>query len=108
MTKEEVLALIKDVESGKVEPLDVDPDYYEKEYLDGEELYIVHWVAEDVQVFYAEHEHINEKRQEMFKGEITSEEFTEYINSIYNEYADQFNYDEVVGYQVDGKEIEWL
>lgn len=111
--EEKIKDIIQKFDKGAVDTDDSqDPDYEERVYIDGpKDLYIIHPVEgeKDVELVFAENDWIKEIRQKIYESD-DQEEIErledEIIQSIY-EYADQFNYDKVVGYRTDGP-VVWL
>lgn len=94
----EIISIIDKVENGEME-LASDYDFYQEKFLDRKnELFIIHKVKNNIEVelFFAEHSHVKDMNEQ---------ERTEFFND-YNELADQFNYNDVVAYCIDG-EIVW-
>lgn len=93
---------------GEIELMDIDPDYYQEEYVDGlGDLFIVHQFDEETKLFFGEHDFVKEERESFQNGEITKEEFYDFLENL-NDLDDQFDYSKVVAYQVDGKPMEFM
>lgn len=111
MTKE-IMDIIKRVEDFEID-LDntLDPGFYEVEFTDGpEDVYIVHRVEghPELELFFAEFDHVKEVNGKRYTGEIKQEEADEFFREI-NEPADQFDYDRVAAYSADQYDnIHWL
>ncbi|MEK5038751.1 hypothetical protein [Sporosarcina sp. FSL K6-3457] len=105
--KSEIKGIITKVEAWEIGLVDADPNYHEIDYIDGaSDHYIVHEVeGEELEVFFAEHDHVKELRNEIYEGTKTNEDFEELV---INEPADQYDYDKVVAYRSDNGQIEWL
>lgn len=108
----EIMGNIKEViakiENGEIELKHSEPNYHEEEYIGGSPSnYIVHAIEgqEGLEVFFAEHEEIEELRQEIYDG---TKDQSELEKLVINEYADQFNYDDVAAYRIDPGKIEWI
>ena len=111
MKTEQILAVIKEVED-YTRKLDesYDPSYYEREYLDAAtEIFIAYPVEgyPELEVLFAERDHIKELRNKGYAGEIEEEEFEKCMRDI-NELSDQFDFGKVVGYSFEGSDINWL
>ena len=105
---ENIKKVIAGVENGEIELESLDPKYYEEEYIDSpNSIWIVHTVEghDDLEVFFAEREEFAEVRQQIYDGEADESAFDELV---YNEYADRFDYDNVVAYRTDDGEINWI
>lgn len=103
-----ILKAIEGIEKGNVELTSDDPDFYEKEYVDGpSNEFIVHTIEghDDLEVFFAERDFVKKIKQQIYDGDTDDLNHDEME---LNEYADRFNYDEVVAYRVDGGEINWI
>ncbi len=100
--------IIMEIESGKVELTTTDPDFLKIDY-DGSPSseWIAHGIEghEGLEVFFSEHDFVQEVRQKIYDGETDELEIEEMV---YNEYADRFNYDKIVAYRVDGGKINWV
>lgn len=89
----EIKEFIKKVENLEIELSGTDPSYEEI----NDDNYIVHFVdGFDIEVLFAEHEHVKEAKE---KGAFDQEHV--------NELADLYDYDKVVGYRIEGGNIEW-
>lgn len=105
---ENIKQIIEGIETGKIDLESLDPSYHEMEYVDGPKgVWIVHDAEgqEGLEVFFAEHEEVEELRQRIYEGDADESELEEMVH---NEYADRFNYDDVVAYRVDGEDINWV
>lgn len=101
--------IIEEIENGTIELENLDPNYHEMEYIDGaSDHYIIHEVEgqEGLEVFFAEHDHVKEVRDDVYEN--GKDEVEEFEKLTINEYADQYDYDEVVAYRYDGGEINWI
>src|SRR5699024_9629454 len=115
--KDNPIEVIRAIEQGEVELADVDPDFHQEEYIDGlGGFYIVHQLdnGEEVDMFnpptyiyFGEHDFVKEEREKFEQGEITREEFIDFLENL-NDLDDQFDYSKVVAYQVDGKPMEFV
>ena len=56
-------------------------------------------------MFFAEREEFAEVRQQIYDVEADESAFDELV---YNEYANRFDYDNVVAYRTDDGEINWI
>lgn len=102
------------VEAWEVE-LVMEPSFHEAKYVDGADLYITHHVAnvqsygfeedEEVEVFFAEHNHVKALRERIRNGESDECELIEITNQ---EYDAQFNYDKVVAFRLNSEEVKWV
>lgn len=100
--------IIEKFERGKVELENDDPAFHEFEYKNGPtNEWIVHSVKgyKELEFFFAEHDFVKDFRQKIFDGDTDALNVEEME---LEEYADRFNYDEVVAYRVDGGNIEWI
>src|SRR5699024_509860 len=105
---ENIKKIIAGVESGESELESLDPSYHEEEYIDApNSIWIVHIVEghSNLELFFAEREEFAEVRQQIYDGEADESAFDELV---YNEYADRFDYDNVVAYRTDDGEINWV
>lgn len=105
---ENIKNIIAQIENGEIELENLDPNYHEEEYIDGcNGVWIAHEVEghEDLEVFFAEHDEVEELRQRIYEGDADESELEELV---FNEYADRFNYDDVVAYRIDGGEVQWI
>lgn len=103
-----IFKFIEGIEKGTVELTNDDPDFYEKEYADGPSSeFIIHTVEghEELEVFFAERDFVQEIKQKIYVGDTDDLDHEEME---LNEYADRFNYDDVVAYRVDDGEINWI
>lgn len=103
---ETIKMVIDEVNAGRID-LVQEPSFHEMEYIDGPNgIWVVHEVEghERLELFFAEREVFEDARQRVYEGEDASI-FDDLVN---NEYSDQFNYDDVVAYRVDGSQIEWV
>lgn len=101
--------IIENIEAGKVELENLDPSYHENEYIDGaSDHYIAHTVEghEELEVYFEEHEYIKEVRNDIYEN--GKDEFEAFDELVINEYADQYDYDNVVAIRVDGQGIKWI
>lgn len=101
--------IIAGIENGEIELENLDPNYHEVDYIDGaSDHYIVHQVEghEELDVFFAEHDHVKEVRNDVYKN--GRDEIEAFEELTLNEYADQYDYDNVVAYRVDGGEVQWI
>src|SRR5699024_903744 len=100
--------MIEKFENREVELMDVDPDYYQEEYVDGlGDLLIVHKLDEETEVFFEEHDYVKEERKKFYNGEITDVEFNDFIANL-NDLEGQFDYNKVAAYRVYGKPMEFV
>lgn len=100
--------IIEGIEKGIVELTNNDPDFYEVDYVDGpSNEFIVHAVEEheELEVFFAEHDFVQEIKQRIYDGDT---EELDHEEMELNEYADRFNYDVVVAYRLNSGEINWI
>lgn len=103
-----VFKVIEGIKNGSVELTDDDPDFYEKEYVDGPSSeFIIHAVQghDEIEVFFAERDFVQEIKQKIYDGDT---EDLDHDKMELNEYADRFNYDDVVAYRVDGGDVNWV
>ena len=104
---ENIKNVIAKVEAWEIGLVDADPNYHEIDYIDGaSDHYIVHHVeGEDLEVFFAEYDHVKELRNEIYEGAKSEADFEELV---INELSDQYDYDKVVAYRAEGGQIEWV
>lgn len=112
--EEKIKNIINRFEKGEIDLLDDDPDYEEREYMDAPTDHcIIHRVEEHIELVFEQHEHMKELQDQMShakeKHDLDKlkelEREWEYRN---NEYSDEWNYNKVVGYRINGEEIIWL
>lgn len=106
---ENIKRIIENIETGKVELENLDPNYHETEYIDGaSDHYIVHAVEdhEELEVFFEEHDHIKEARNDIYEND--KDEIEAFEELVINEYADQFDYDNVVAVRIGSNNIKWV
>lgn len=106
---ENIKQIIGNIETGKVELENLDPNYHEIEYIDGaSDHYIVHSVegCEELEVLFAERDYIKVVRNDIY--ETGKDEVEAFEELTLNEYADQYDYDKVVAIRVDGQGIKWI
>lgn len=100
--------IIVAVENGELKLVSDDALFHHIEYINGcDSIYIGHFVEgyEFVEVYFAEHEEVEELRQLIYEGEADESELEEMVC---NEYSDRFNYDDIVAYRIDSNEIQWI
>ncbi|MEB6549762.1 hypothetical protein MXL46_11760 [Heyndrickxia sporothermodurans] len=118
--------IIEGVNAGEIRLKDdIDPGFKAFEYTDGpDDLYIVHYadakISDDadeersIKVLFSERTHVKEIRKKIYNAENSGAKYekivaleAELLDAFGNEYGDQFDYDQVAGYQIDGGEIVW-
>lgn len=107
-TLQSIEEIIEAVESGDVETTGGDPIFHHIEYIDGcDSVYIGHIIEgyEFMEVYFAEHEEVEGLRQLIYEG---MEDESALEELVFNDYADRFNYDDIVAYRIDSSEIHWL
>lgn len=109
MEMENIKEVVAKVEAWEIGLVDDDPNYHEIEYTDGAtDHYIVHNVeGEEIEVFFAEQDHVKELRDEVYKGDKTEEDLIEHVSNL-NDLEDQYDYNKVEAYRIDGGQIEWI
>lgn len=124
--KNRINKIIEGVNAGKIRLKDdIDPGFKAFEYMDGpDDLYIVHYadakISDDadeersIEVLFSERTHVKEIRKKIYNAENSGAEYEKIValeaeleDALGNEYGDQFDYDQVAGYQIDGGEIVW-
>lgn len=103
-----IFKVIEGIEEGSVELTNDEPNFHEKEYVDGPSSeFIIHTVEgyDELEVFFAERDFVQEIKQKIYDDDA---EGLDHDEMELNEYADRFNYDEVVAYRVDGGKINWI
>lgn len=101
--------IISAVEEGKMD-LVQDWTFEEREYTDGaSDVYVEQDVEgyEDIALLFAEKDHFQELRNEIYREEKTQDDLHDLVADT-SGLDDQFNYDKVVGYRVEGGAIVWL
>jgi len=100
--------IITEVEEFKIELENVDPDFYEKEFMGGAiETFIVFPVKGiDLEVFFSEYNSVKKVRDEIYEGTKTKDDLIEDLSNR-NDLDEQFDFENVVAYRNGGK-IEWL
>lgn len=107
--EKEIKNVIEGVENGKI-GLVFDWEFHEEEYTDGAaDVYITQRVVghEDVELYFAEKDFIKEMREAVYREEKTLDDLSNLIEEL-NGLDDQFDYDKVVAYRVDGSPMEWI
>lgn len=100
--------VIEDIERGRIEVTNRDPDFYEMDYVDGPSSeFIIHAVEghEELEVFFAERDFVQELKRKIYDGET---EDLDHDEMELNEYDERFDYDAVVAYRIDGEKINWV
>jgi len=100
--------IITEVEEFKIELENVDPDFYEKEFMGGATgTFIVFPVKNiDLTVYFAEYDSVKKVRDEIYEGTKTKDDLIEDLSNR-NDLDEQFDFENVVAYRNGGK-IEWL
>jgi len=106
---ENVKQIIMDVEGFERELANVDPSYYEKEYIGGApETFIVFPVkGTDFKVFFPEYDSVKKIKDNICAGTETEDDLIEDLSSR-DDLDDQFDFGNVVACKFYGKGIEWL
>lgn len=97
---------IKDIFSIEIE-VDEEPTFYEREYESSpNEIFIVHAASgQDIELFFAEHEFVQEVRQAIYEGK---EDETALEVLYFNDYEDRFDYHGAVAYRDEEGVITWI
>jgi len=100
--------IITEVEEFERELENVDPDFYEKEFIDGSpETFIVFPVKDiDLTVYFAEYDSVKKVRDKIYEGTKTKDDLIEDLSNR-NDLDEQFDFENVVAYK-NSREIEWL
>lgn len=102
--------LIHGVESYEKQlDIESDPKYHEVEVHDGaNEVYIGHYIEdENIEVYFAESDFVKGLRSDAYAGNVSEDELIEEIGRL-NDLEDHFNYDNVVGYSINGEQVRFL
>jgi len=103
-----VKQIIIEVEEFERKLENVDPDFYEKEFMGGSpETFIVFPVkGTDLNVYFAEYDDVKKIRDEIYEGTKTKDDLIDNLNTR-NDLDERFDFENVVAY-TNGGEIEWL
>jgi len=100
--------IVTGIEEFKIELENVDPDFYEKEFMGGAtETFIVLPVEnKGLKVFFSEYDSVKKVRDEIYEGTKTKDDLIEDLSNK-NDLDEQFDFENVVAYK-NSREIEWL